>query len=124
MKSIAVLALSLLPLALAAPANDLSKRTPGNAYMCTEENWGGQCENHFFDLGGCNEVPGEYLFNIGSFGPDQGAICTFFDENHNTCGGTGLDILQFSGQDNLYSIDGNPGGNVKYVSCKECTACT
>ena len=48
--------------------------------MCTEEGWKGDCHNVYFPLGVCKQVPNEYLYNIGSAGPDAGAICTFFDQ--------------------------------------------
>jgi hypothetical protein len=54
--------------------------------MCTEENWGGTCHNHFFPLGECVSLAnpsifnGLYLFNVGSAGADKGAHCVFFDQ--------------------------------------------
>ncbi|TFK61832.1 hypothetical protein BDN72DRAFT_903747 [Pluteus cervinus] len=51
-------------------------RTPGNVYMCTEENWQGTCEVITFTPGNCvvakSILPGE---NIGSIGPNEGTTC-------------------------------------------------
>ncbi|KAH8897649.1 hypothetical protein GQ53DRAFT_884358, partial [Thozetella sp. PMI_491] len=93
-------------------------------FMCNGENWSGDCHNVFFPLGQCIQVPDEYIGTTGSAGPDAGAICTMFDASHSTCGGTGLAILQRPGESDLYHENGNPGGNVKFIRCNTCTACT
>lgn len=88
---------------LAAPASELDassanetnleKRTPGNVsqvclfyiktltaaiqvYVCTSPGWASGCDNVWIGITGqCQPIPAPWRYNVGSLGPDRGAIC-------------------------------------------------
>ncbi|KAK4161229.1 hypothetical protein QBC43DRAFT_268908 [Cladorrhinum sp. PSN259] len=109
-----------------AESEYLAKRgTPGNVYVCTGPSWQGTCQVFALGItGACLQIPTPYRYNVGSFGPDPGAICRLFDDAHSTCTGSGLAILQNPGSSNLYTPTTFPGYNAGYWRCQQCTACT
>ncbi len=45
-------------------------------------------------------------------------------DDNPTCTGSGLAILQYDGNPNLYTPHDFPGYHAAYWKCNECTACT
>ncbi|EHA51325.1 hypothetical protein MGG_13654 [Pyricularia oryzae 70-15] len=123
MKFLGLTTLLALPLAMAAPAAEL---VAGNVFICTQSGWGGECRNLFVGAATgdwrtqCQRLPENYVRNIGSAGPDAGALCRLFDNDHSDCTGSGLAILSRPGSDNL----GAAGKQAVYISCVTCTNCT
>lgn len=71
---------------MAEPEGSIAKRTPGGIYLCTGEQYSGQCGYKVQPICGsgqcstassiaahCVTLTSPYLRNIGSFGPDSGA---------------------------------------------------
>ena len=71
---------------MAESEGSIAKRTPGGIYLCTGENYSGQCGYKVQPVCGsgqcstassiaqhCVSLSSPYLRNIGSFGPDSGA---------------------------------------------------
>ncbi|MCJ1423977.1 hypothetical protein MMC29_001864 [Sticta canariensis] len=56
-------------------ASPLEKRTPGGIYLCTGSNYTGTCGYKVQPFNTCINLTAPYLRNIGSFGPDKGALC-------------------------------------------------
>ncbi|TLD32967.1 hypothetical protein PspLS_00020 [Pyricularia sp. CBS 133598] len=115
MKFLGLTTILALPLAMAAPAAEL---VAGSVFICTQSGWGGECRNLFVGTGGdwraqCQRLPENYVRNIGSAGPDAGALCRLFDNDHSDCTGSGLSILSRPGSDNLGNAE---DGENKYES--------
>ncbi|TLS21429.1 uncharacterized protein PpBr36_10120 [Pyricularia pennisetigena] len=115
MKFLGLTTLLALPLAMAAPAAEL---VAGNVFICTQSGWSGECRNLFVGAATgdwrtqCQRLPENYVRNIGSAGPDAGALCRLFDNDHSDCTGSGLAILSRPGSDNL----GAAGRQAVYIS--------
>ncbi|KAK3955693.1 hypothetical protein QBC32DRAFT_229345 [Pseudoneurospora amorphoporcata] len=132
MQSILAITISLLSVlspVLAVPASAehpaLVARTPGNVYVCTGSNWQNTCEVLSLGTSGtCTKLPSAYDGHIGSASPDTGAICRLFANGD--CTGSGLAILTYPGESNLYNYNGgqDAGHAAHYISCRTCTACT
>ncbi|KAK0671686.1 hypothetical protein QBC41DRAFT_335011 [Cercophora samala] len=127
MAPFAALALALLPLmALAAPSGAPAEKrdTPGNVYVCTAPSWGGTCDVVSVGItGACQPIPSTWRYNVGSIGPDRGAICRLYDDAHPTCTGSGLAILSYPGNTNLITPHDFPGYHASYWSCLPCSNC-
>ncbi|KAK0726222.1 hypothetical protein B0T21DRAFT_413563 [Apiosordaria backusii] len=127
MAPFSLLALALMPLmALAAPpTSTVEKRdTPGNVWACTGPSWQGTCDLHVLGVtGACQPIPDPWKYNIGSIGPDRGAICRLFDDAHSDCTGSGLAIVQYPGNTNLITPRDFPGYHAAYWSCQPCSNC-
>ncbi|KAK4184601.1 hypothetical protein QBC35DRAFT_517456 [Podospora australis] len=136
MQTISLLTMALaLPIfgALAAPladgasavASNEKRETPGNVYVCTGPNFTGNCEVLSLGTSGnCVPIPAPYAFNVGSFGPDRGAICRLFDTDHADCTGSGLAILWYPGQSDLGSPEKfHAAQKAAYWRCQTCTNC-
>lgn len=50
----------------------------GHIFICTDDQFSGECTNYGFVDNVCSNFPGEFQDDISSFGPDQGWICTLF----------------------------------------------
>ncbi|KAK4197679.1 hypothetical protein QBC40DRAFT_285026 [Triangularia verruculosa] len=133
MAPISLLAMALMPLLALAMATAIpeteSVDIPGKILACTGENYTGECETHYLGIeipGDCLPIPEPFKFNVGSIKPDRGAICRLFDTEHPDCTGSGLSILYYPGDANLYrDVGGNiPGTEAAYWRCQQCTACT
>ncbi|KAK1826451.1 hypothetical protein QBC39DRAFT_293171 [Podospora conica] len=92
---------------------------PGNIYLCTGPDFTGTCDVFSAGIGvpgTCWSIPEPYRGNVGSAGPDRGAICRVFDNDK--CQGSG------------YFRGWFPGGNVVeptkaiWLRCSTCTNCT
>ncbi|GME53119.1 allantoate permease [Neofusicoccum parvum] len=83
----------------------LQKRTPGNIYICTGANWTGTCGSKVQPFDTCIKLTAPYYHNIGSFGPDAGALCriTYTAESCTTHGDL---FAQYPGIADLYNYNG------------------
>ncbi|KAK4176271.1 hypothetical protein QBC36DRAFT_214391 [Triangularia setosa] len=134
MAPISLLTIVLMPLlALAMPTvipeTATSAETPGNILACTGENFTGECQTHSLGIeipGDCRPIPDPFKFNVGSIKPDRGAICRLFATDRSDCTGSGLAILYYPGNANLFTdLGGNiPGKEAAFWRCQECTNCT
>ncbi|KAJ7509102.1 hypothetical protein B0H11DRAFT_2432789 [Mycena galericulata] len=76
------------PEAVVLEARDISKRTPGNVYVCPQINWGGDYAVLSAGPNYCNNLDG-WQYDIQSFGPDPRATCyaysdlLYYDPNGN-----------------------------------------
>ena len=52
--------------------------TDGNIFVCTDANYGGNCENIGFNSGACNNFPTAFQDDISSIGPDDGWKCNVY----------------------------------------------
>ncbi|KAK0639173.1 hypothetical protein B0T16DRAFT_449951 [Cercophora newfieldiana] len=110
-----------------------TRDTPGNVYFCTEPNWTGTCEvfNYPLSLGDntvCSRMPEPFYENIGSIGPDRGAICRVFSGEETNVSTTPCAIhgdvtfTQYPGEADLYTLD-NRGHKARWIYCQMCTNC-
>ncbi|KAF7361000.1 Non-Catalytic module family EXPN protein [Mycena sanguinolenta] len=86
----------LFTIALAAVANaspvelnslsQVTKRTPGNVYICPQTGFGGDCTT-ISAANECNNLPG-WQYDIQSIGPDEGATCYAYSEQWCGTGGS------------------------------------
>lgn len=67
--------LSLLTLTSSAPTQNLAARTPGNVFLCTGENFSGECETILVPFYKCLPLPSPFYKNVGSMRVDPGAFC-------------------------------------------------
>ncbi|KAK0704566.1 hypothetical protein B0H67DRAFT_498211 [Lasiosphaeris hirsuta] len=106
---------------ISSPANGRKKK---KVYICGGANWAAPCDVlHLGTSGTCYTLPNTWWQNVGSIGPDRGAICRLFDDTTNPCTGSGLAILSYPGDSNLF--DGAAAGRkARYISCHTCTNCT
>ncbi|KAK0667033.1 hypothetical protein QBC41DRAFT_324728 [Cercophora samala] len=134
MAPISLLTMALMPLlALAMPTaipeTESAVDVPGRVLVCTGEEYTGECQTVQFNIeypGECLPIPEPFQFNIGSFKPDRGAICRLFAADRPQCSGTGLTILYYPGDGNLFRDVGGdiPGEKAAYWRCQTCTNCT
>ncbi|KAK0745554.1 hypothetical protein B0T18DRAFT_324535, partial [Schizothecium vesticola] len=97
-------------------------------YTCTGTKWSNTCEVLQVGIDGvCHQLPEPYFESIGSAGPDRGAICRVFDGTAlpSPCKGTGISMLAYLGDDNLYDSDedGDAGHQTCWISCHQCNNC-
>ncbi|ORY59536.1 uncharacterized protein BCR38DRAFT_398690 [Pseudomassariella vexata] len=128
-----IIAVALVPsFAFAAPAfeEDLHVRDAGNIHICTDINFQGTCLDIFGGLGSnwtanCQELPDAFIHSIGSAVPDHGALCRLYDSAHSGCTGSGLSILEYPGDSDLFTSAAgiDAGHSAEYISCVTCTDC-
>ncbi|KAJ6545085.1 hypothetical protein DFH09DRAFT_1172586 [Mycena vulgaris] len=56
-------------------ASEIEKRTPGGVFICDELNWSGRCGFGVQALDSCIQLGDDWIYQISSFGPDEGATC-------------------------------------------------
>ncbi|KAJ6561958.1 RlpA-like double-psi beta-barrel-protein domain-containing protein-containing protein [Mycena capillaripes] len=66
----------------------IQKRTPGNVFVCEEVNWGGRCSYIQSGLDNCIQLGDDWIWQISSFGPDEGATCFAYDQSDCSDGGS------------------------------------
>jgi hypothetical protein len=49
-----------------------------SVYVCTDANFGGECDNYAVTLGECSNFPPAFQYDISSFGPQEGTSCCIF----------------------------------------------
>ncbi len=104
-------------------ANTLEKRTPGGIFICTGENYSGTCGYKVQPFNQCIVLDSPYYHNIGSFGPDRGALCRL-TTSAPTCTTHGDAFIQYPGTGNLRNYNGvNVGDYITSFLCQECTNC-
>ncbi|KAF8209969.1 hypothetical protein K438DRAFT_1960199 [Mycena galopus ATCC 62051] len=74
---------SAVPVAHSARAADVD----GYVYICTDEDFAGDCDNYGFNSGVCSNFPVEFQNDISSWGPDQGWECIMYTEFNCGTGG-------------------------------------
>ncbi|OCK79283.1 hypothetical protein K432DRAFT_383206 [Lepidopterella palustris CBS 459.81] len=121
---------SALPTTGTTSANPLAKRTPGSIYMCTGSNWTGHCSYAVYTFNTCHILTAPFYKNIGSFGPDAGALCRI-TYTADTCTTHGDAFVQTPGVSDLYDFaDPATGKNIDAgvamtsFYCQECSSCT
>lgn len=50
----------------------------GHIFICTDDQFSGDCTNYGFVANTCSNFPSEFQDDISSVGPDQGWVCTLF----------------------------------------------
>ncbi|KAH6688586.1 hypothetical protein F5X68DRAFT_255531 [Plectosphaerella plurivora] len=112
----------------------LEKRQPGNVYLCTKANWQGDCAVVDFTVAyTCQAIPAPFTNNLGSIGPDKGALCRLTTHADARCGSVskpdtcdlhGDLFIEYPGFDNLFSHEGQDyGSKAHHITCQKCTAC-
>ncbi|OCL04904.1 hypothetical protein AOQ84DRAFT_299935 [Glonium stellatum] len=105
-------------------SSPLEKRTPGGIYICTGANYSGTCGYAVQPFNTCIELTSPWYHNIGSFGPDQGALCRL-TISAETCTAQGDAFVQYPGTPDLRNYNGvDIGDSITSFLCQECTACT
>ncbi|KAK3326183.1 hypothetical protein B0H66DRAFT_148922 [Apodospora peruviana] len=100
---IAVAIAALTSFVSAAPAVEaagLAKRGTTHFFVCTNEKWGGECENLTVTTGKCTNLSSKFLKKISSLGPDAGTSCTMF-ENLNCDQASEKIYVNYPGHDKL-----------------------
>ncbi|EON62732.1 hypothetical protein W97_01957 [Coniosporium apollinis CBS 100218] len=70
----------LLASAQTAPAG-FDKRADPGVYICEHTYFHGHCEHQVTALAQCNRLTDYWKLRISSFGPDQGLLCTVYDND-------------------------------------------
>ncbi|CRK20634.1 hypothetical protein BN1723_002611 [Verticillium longisporum] len=123
----AINAIEVARVMASSPAdNILSKRSPGSVYMCTEPEWAGECARVAIPISyTCQVIPAPFTYNLGSIGPDRGALCRITTvSSQSSCDAHGDIFVEFPGVRNLFSFkEQNYGKDAHHIECQECTAC-
>ncbi|KAG7126473.1 hypothetical protein HYQ46_010464 [Verticillium longisporum] len=110
-----------------SPADNIrSERSPGSVYMCTEPEWAGECARVAIPISyTCQVIPAPFTYNLGSIGPDRGALCRITTvSSQSSCDAHGDTFVEFPGIRNLFSFkEQNYGKDAHHIECQECTAC-
>ncbi|THG97890.1 hypothetical protein EW026_g4196 [Hermanssonia centrifuga] len=69
---------SVLAIATAAPLEERAAQVDGHIFICTDDNYGGDCTNYGFTSGACSNFPSEFQDDISSLGPDSGWFCNLY----------------------------------------------
>ncbi|RNJ59562.1 hypothetical protein D7B24_002171 [Verticillium nonalfalfae] len=124
---IAVNAFEVARMMASSPADNIfSKRFPGSVYMCTEAEWAGECARVTVPISyTCQDIPAPFTYNLGSIGPDRGALCRITTvSSQSSCDAHGDIFVEFPGIRNLFSFkEQNYGKDAHHIECQECTAC-
>ncbi|GAB7357022.1 hypothetical protein MBLNU459_g7848t2 [Dothideomycetes sp. NU459] len=88
--------------ALPGGPSTLRKRTPGSVYLCTGDNWTGQCEYLVNPLNTCVDL-GNFTSKVSSFGPDEGSSCLLM-QGHCNANENYYGEIEYPGYSNLSTI--------------------
>ncbi|KAK5123799.1 hypothetical protein LTR85_002435 [Meristemomyces frigidus] len=59
-------------------ASNVERGIPGGCYICSEPNWGGECDYVYPQIGTCYSMK-DWSFDAESYGPDEDATCYIFN---------------------------------------------
>ncbi|KAF2727166.1 hypothetical protein EJ04DRAFT_147953 [Polyplosphaeria fusca] len=127
MKTFVFAIVSFLAVASAAP---LEARADSAVLVCTEANWGGECETIPVTWNQCAQLPSKFLKNVGSLKPSTGQFCrvTYTADTCTTHGDAFIDPTP--GAPDLHHFEDpatqeviDAGSKITSLLCQQCTGC-